>query len=122
MTSEQESKLPTYARIYLEHLRNRIVGLEGRLTEQRRVHAYDGGEDGRVYELDILRNDMRPLHEGRVRIPLDVHDGCLLDITTYASLKDGTWRIQVHSAGSRTGLLNIRPEASNVVNIGVESW
>ena len=122
MTSEQESKLPVYARVELGRLRDRVTGLEFRLLDQKRVHAYNEGSNGGLYELDILRNDMRPLKEGRVRIPLDVLDGRHLDITTYPSLKDGTWRIQVHSAGSRTGLLDIRPEAANVVNIGVEPW
>jgi len=121
MTCEQESKLPVYARLYLEHLRNRIVGLEGRLTEQRRVHAYNGGHDGRLYELDLLRNDMRPLAEGRVRIVLD-QEGAFLDVTSVSDNKSGTYRASIQAVNRGAGVLDIRPEASNVVTIGVEPW
>ena len=93
------------SRLYLEHLRNRIVGLEGSLTEQHRVHAYYGGTDGRIYALDILRNDIAPIPDDRVRIPLDVAKGSLLDIRPERNMKSGGYRVRVQSGG--TGFLNV---------------
>ncbi len=121
MTPEQHAKLPLYAQQHIQWLTDRVRGLEDRLKVQKRVHAYDGGENGILYGLDTLRNDMQRI-EHAVRIPLDVSDGCILDVTTFVSLKDGAWRIKIRSTGSQTGILNIRPEAANVITVGVEPW
>ena len=122
MTCEQESNLPVYARERLQWLRDKVRGLEHRLQDQDRVHAYDGGRTGDLYELDILRNDMRPLPDRRVRLVLDQAVGLFLDVTTQSNLQEGNDRALIRSAGLKTGTLDVRPEACNSITVGVAPW